>query len=224
MAILMLVVLSVLAQGCAPETVAPVEPSPQAGFPPDLELTAVVQATRIVAEARATAIVLQAQKEAEAVLSQAQTGPETSTSSPPPTPLPSQSDETAPDAFAPRQTSAAPETENTAEPADPIGEEQVEIVGVEIAANGAYIMVRYKADPHLAETWYQGQMFVVCEETGITYQDIPIVPKIGPLIGKPKQAGQLGYVMLLNNQPQLASGNHVTVILGNFQQYSVPVK
>ncbi len=50
------------------------------------------------------------------------------------------------------------------------------------------------------------------------------MPKIGPLIGRPKVAGQAGYVMLMNAPPYLQPGALVTVVLGAHEFEHVPVQ
>ena len=47
---------------------------------------------------------------------------------------------------------------------------------------------------------------------------------IGPLIARPKEDGQLGYVMFMNAPQPLQPGSRVTVVLGNFKQEHVVVK
>jgi hypothetical protein len=89
---------------------------------------------------------------------------------------------------------------------------------------GGLIMVRFKAPPKIAEQWWQGRVSVIDEATGKVYNEIPVTPLIGPLIGRPKIAGQSGYVMLVNAPLSLQPGSTVTVVLGNFQQEHVTVQ
>jgi hypothetical protein len=50
------------------------------------------------------------------------------------------------------------------------------------------------------------------------------MPLLGPLIGRPAHAGQIGYVMFVNTPPGLQSGARVTVVLGDFKQEHVIVQ
>jgi hypothetical protein len=65
---------------------------------------------------------------------------------------------------------------------------------------------------------------VTDQATQAVYDEIPVMPKIGPLIGKPKQEGQIGYVMLVNEPPWLRPGATVTVVLGKHTFEDVPVE
>lgn len=100
---------------------------------------------------------------------------------------------------------------------------RIELLGVGYAADGAYIMVRYKVPPRLAMTWQPGDLYVIDEATGATYDEIPFMPKIGYLIGKPAQEDQEAYVMLVNRDPVLKPGAKVTVVLEPFTQEDVVV-
>ena len=102
-------------------------------------------------------------------------------------------------------------------------ERRVELVSVGFAAEGAYLMVNFKAPPRLAMLWQPGQLYVVDQATGVKYEDIPLMPKIGRLIGRPAEEGQAGYVML-ENRPILKPGAKVTVVLGGFRQTGVTVQ
>ncbi len=82
----------------------------------------------------------------------------------------------------------------------------VEVLGVGFAGDVGMIMVRFLAPPDEAEKWWQGSVSVTDEDNGAVYNEIPVMPKIGPLIGRPKIEGQAGYVMLVNNPPILRSG------------------
>jgi hypothetical protein len=95
---------------------------------------------------------------------------------------------------------------------------QVEIVRVGFAAEGAYIIVQFYAPPRMTHAWIQGTVSLIDEASGTVYNEIPVTPVIGPLIGRPAQATQLGYVMLVNAPTPLAPGAKVTVILGDFRQ------
>lgn len=101
---------------------------------------------------------------------------------------------------------------------------KIRIIGVGFAGEGGFIMVNYKAPPQVARKWYQGTVSVVDENTKAVYNEIPVMPKVGPLHGRPKQDGQSGYVMLVNKPPGLRPGSVVTVVLGDFRQEHVIVK
>jgi hypothetical protein len=123
-------------------------------------------------------------------------------------------------ALLPRRGSCPRQFERLA-PAATKADQQVEVLGVGFAAEAALIMVRFKAPPKIAEQWWQGRVSVIDEATGKVYNEIPVTPLIGPLIGRPKIAGQSGYVMLVNAPPGIQPGSTVTVVLGNYQQEHV---
>ena len=102
-------------------------------------------------------------------------------------------------------------------------EKQVQLLGVSYAADGGYLMVSFQASPRLAILWQPGELYLIDEATGAKYADIPLMPKIGRLIGRPVQEGQPGYVMLLN-RPPLKPGSSVTVVLGGFRQKHATVE
>lgn len=99
-------------------------------------------------------------------------------------------------------------------------ERRVQLDGVGYAADGAYIMVKFKAPPELAVFWQPSEMYLIDERTGVRYDRVPLMPKIGFLIARPVKEGQPGYVML-ENTPRLAPGSPVTVRLGGFEQEHV---
>jgi hypothetical protein len=121
----------------------------------------------------------------------------------------------------------APATPGAASPsaaAQPAPTAMIEIVGVGFAGEGAMIMVQFLAPPEVARNWWQGNVYVQDEAKGTRYDMIPVMPIIGPLIGRPKEEGQLGYVMLVNSPPYLQPGTLVTVVLGNYKQEHVEAK
>jgi len=129
----------------------------------------------------------------------------------------------APQAASPTLESPTPVANGNASAATPTDTPQttpggVEIVAVTTAADGAYIMVQFRAPARLVRSWIQGNVFVIDESTGIRYAEIPSVGTIGPLISRPKSDGQLGYVMLTNAPTPLQAGAIVTVILGKYEQ------
>lgn len=191
------------------------EPTPT--VEPDPVERAAAQATALVQEARATALVLEARAQATALVRQALQAGGTPTSAvvdpvlyASPTPSPEE-EVTAPEASAePIEPPAAPEGARSA-PREPI---PVQIVSVSYAADGGMIMVNFLAAPKEAEKWWPGNVSVTDEGNGAVYNEIPVLPKIGPLIGRPKVEGQPGYVMLMNAPPWLQPGALVTVVLG----------
>jgi hypothetical protein len=100
---------------------------------------------------------------------------------------------------------------------------KVELLGVALGADGAYVTVQFKAPPRLARSWQAGEVSVTDESTQTVYDDIPVVPVLGALFGKPVVDGQIGYVMFAN-LPPLAVGAQVTVVLGGFSQEHVNVQ
>jgi hypothetical protein len=171
---------------------------------------AAAEATAIIERAQATALVLEARAAATALV--AQTGAAGITRAP----------------VAPNRASpAAPAAQNRATPA-PTGEMTttgtIEIVRVGFAAEGGFIDVQFIAPPEVAEKWWQGSVYVIDEATGTKYEEIPVMPTLGALIGKPQRAGQAGYVMLVNAPVPLRPGAMVTVVLGDFKQEHVLIK
>jgi hypothetical protein len=84
------------------------------------------------------------------------------------------------------------------------------------------VIVNFKAPVSVARSWAQGSVFVVDEATGDAYANIPMLPAVGPLFARPKEDGQVGYVMLAN-VPGLRPGAVVTVVLGEFKKEHVVV-
>jgi len=210
--------------GCSPTTAATSTPEGQA-----LVEKAALEATAIVERAEATAIVLRAQSTAAALI-QGVSGP-TSTPAPP---APTSAPTTTPSAVLASRVPTFPVPIGAASPlpapvetvtttGEPVAA-GVELLGVSFGADGAYIYVQFKADPKVAEKFWPGVLSVVDEATGAVYNEVPVMPVIGPLIARPKQEGQLGYVMLVNAPPGLRSGSIVTVVLGDFRQEHVTVQ
>ncbi len=175
------------------------------------------EATAIVQQAQATALVLQAQAQATAVMLQANTYNSE--------PIP----EATWMAYIPSAESTeeveinTQEDESQEEPSLE-AETSVEVVSVGFAGEGGFIIIRFLAPAKVAERWWQGSVSVEDESSGDIYNEIPVLPKIGPLIGRPKQDGQLGYVMLVNSPPGLRTDALVTVILGEYRFEHIPVK
>jgi hypothetical protein len=90
----------------------------------------------------------------------------------------------------------------------------VQVLSVGFAADGALIAIQFKAPSEVSEHWWQGSVSVIDEATGVTYREIPVMPKLGPLLSKPKIPGQVGYIMLVNAPTPLQPGAVVTVVQG----------
>jgi hypothetical protein len=169
---------------------------------------AAAEATAIVQRAQATALLLQAQAQATAVMAQVEAIRATSTPGvvepAMPTDLSTTSIVTATSSTSRSLASMAKATQS------------VEIVRVGFAVDGGLIVIQFKAPPEVAEKWWQGSVKVIDEASGEEYREIPVMPKIGPLISKPRLAGQVGNVMLVNQPPGLKSGALVTVVLGDY--------
>jgi hypothetical protein len=99
-----------------------------------------------------------------------------------------------------------------------------QLLGVNLGNDTGMITVGFKAPFKLADTWQQGSIFVVDETTGIIYDNIPVMPIVGPLFGKPAEEGQPGYVMFYNYYAGVKAGALVTVIMGRFRREHVVVK
>jgi hypothetical protein len=103
----------------------------------------------------------------------------------------------------------------------------VQIVRVEVSAETGFILVQFRAPPAVANRWQQGMVYVVDEATGARYNEVPVLPIVGPLFGRPREAGQMGHVMFTNASPGasgLRPGSVVTVVLGAFRQEHVTVQ
>ncbi len=188
---------------------------------PTLKDKAAAEATAIIQRAEATAIVLQAQATASAMLDRAKSEPPTAapivvTATPEPVPASIVPSPAGTNSATVLPTASVPTATQTVTPS-------VELLGVGFAADGGYIMIQFKADPRVTHSWWQGTVSVVDESSGTIYNEIPVLPNIGPLIGRPKQVGQLGYVMLVNTDGAIHTGSIVTVVLGNFKQEHVTV-
>jgi len=103
---------------------------------------------------------------------------------------------------------------------DPDG---VEFTGISFGADGALITVGFKAPPEVAQGWLDGSIYVVDEASGRIYNEVPVMPVIGPLFARPKESGQSGYVMLTNYDRGIKSGSAVTVVIGFYKREHVIV-
>jgi hypothetical protein len=218
---LVLIFASAWLVGCSP-TVPTGASSPAASTGPNPVEKAAAQATAMIQSAEATAMVLQAQAKATTLVQSAGVAQAT----PLPTPMPlatllpsvSQATSTALPSLAPVAELTTPEEADT---------DAVQLVRVEVGNESGLILVQFKAPPALARKWQQGSVYVVDEATSALYNEIPVLPIVGPLFARPKAAGQIGHVMFTNATPG-ASGLHrgsvVTVVLGAFKQEHVTVQ
>lgn len=99
----------------------------------------------------------------------------------------------------------------------------VSFEGIGFAGEGAYIMVQFTAPMKQSERWQQDFIWVVDEKTRILYKDVPVVPVVGTLIGRPSQEGDIGYVMLYNLYNGIKSGSVVSVVMGNYKREHIVV-
>lgn len=215
---LVLLALSVLSSlwlvGCggpaAPETTAPPVQ--------DLQAQAAAEATAIIQRAQATALVLQAEAEATALVLGAQrpnAEPTATVARSLPAVLP---------------TSPPPELEPAPPPASEIPESSagvtatVELLSVGFGAEGAYVVANYIAPPVIAQTFWPGVLSITDEASGTVFNEVPLVPLIGPLIARPIEDGQPGYFMVVHSPAILRHGSLVTVELAGYIFEHVPVQ
>jgi len=186
---------------------------------PDLQAQAAAEATAIIQQAQATALVLQAQAQATALLQQAQAGEPTPAAQPTralplltstPGPLPEEQ---------PTPPVEAPETM-----AGAVVTTTVELLWVGFAADGAFVIVNYVAHPAAAQAFWPGMLSVTDEASGTVFNEVPVMPVIGPLIARPLEAGQPGYVMLVHAPAILRPGSLVTVDLAGHRFEHVPLQ
>jgi hypothetical protein len=166
---------------------------------------AAAEATVIIQRAEATAMVLQAQAQATMLIQNAN-APASAPDQTAPSPTPGLIQIPTTD------TNATPQAASPGTPA--VEESEVKLLGVSLGTESGLLLVQFKAPPALARHWQQGDVYVIDEATGAVYNEIPVMPVIGPLFARPNQAGQIGYVMLVNAPVPLQSGSLVTVTLG----------
>jgi hypothetical protein len=188
----------------------------QAGQPDAVDLlgTAAAEATQIIQQARATALVMEAQRQATALVgSVGQTAvPSTMPGATAILPVPSQ------------EVGTTQTTEEQAASSPTPRGATVELISVGIGAEGLFVQVYFIAPPAIAGGWYQGNVSVTEEASGTVYNEIPVLPVVGPLFGKPVEDGQVGYVMLVNAPVPLQPGAQVTVKLGDYIFEHIQVK
>lgn len=203
---------SAMLAACGGNLEPPAEPTPTQ----DVVAGAAAQATALLQQAQATAIVLQAQAQATALVEQARQAGSTPASAVA-HPQASASATPAPAG----ETASSPEPSSDGPTAEPM---PAAVLSVGFAGDGGLIMVRFMASPDEAETWWQGDVTLTDEGSGAVYGEIPVMPKVGPLIARPSIEGQAGYVMLVNSPPYLQAGALVTVALGKNRFKHVPVE
>jgi hypothetical protein len=174
---------------------------------------AAIEATALIQNAQATVLIMQAQAEATALVSKAEPAAASqlaiSTIADPPTPPAMESNATPIGEEKPADST--PESEQTPEP-----ETKLEIISVSYGADGAYLVVNFLADPQIAQTFWPGALSITDESSGTVYNEVPVMPIIGPLIARPREYGQPGYFMLVNAPVFLQPGSLVTVKLGDY--------
>jgi hypothetical protein len=178
---------------------------------------AAAEATAIVQRAEATALMLQAQAKATAVMAKAIAVEHTPTPAPTRVVLIGRKDRATATPTPTPKPGLEDEQLESQEPA-------VEVVRVGFSAEGGMIHIQFRAPPDVATKWWQGSVSVTDEATGTTFNEIPVMPRIGPLIGRPLREGQLGYVMLMHTPPALKPGSKVTVVLGKYEFKHVSVQ
>jgi hypothetical protein len=192
----------------------------------DLVDQAAAEATAIIQSARATALLEQARAQAAALLQPAATqAPLPAVSATLELPAASQA------AGAEPAQATLPPAPGYSIPTDIVlpveviaRQGDVQLLGVTFAADSGFIMVNFIVPPSLASEMYHGRFSVTDEATGEVYNEIPVMPVIGPLIGRPIQEGQRGYVMLINRAPQLEPGALVTVVIVDARFEHIPVQ
>jgi hypothetical protein len=100
----------------------------------------------------------------------------------------------------------------------------VEIVDVTLNAGGTFIIIQFKAPPRVAETWGYEDVYLVDEALNGVYRNIPRNGSADLYFARPKENGQVGYVMLVNSPYPLKVGDLVTVFLDGYQQQHLRIK
>jgi hypothetical protein len=203
-------------------------PDPPETQPADLVAQAQAEATAIIQQARATALVQEARNQANALLTPARQPA-----------FPAASVESITSTEVEHAVSAVPTQvagpgEATAQPGMPTDSRlpvtviarqgDVELIDVTIAPDSGFIFIDFIAPPSLSSQLYQGQISVTDEASGEVYNEIPVMPVIGPLIGRPVLEGQRGYVLLTNRPPWLRTGAVVTVVIAGARFEHIPVE
>jgi hypothetical protein len=197
--------------------------SPPPSPVPDLQAQAAAEATAIIQQAQATALVLQAQAQATALVQQAHVQPEDPALAasevrtlPALTPTPG--------SLSGAESSPPPAAGDPGATAGLGLTGTVELLWVGFGAEGAFVVVNYAAPPAAAQTFWPGVLSVTDEASGTVFNEVPVMPVIGPLIARPLQQGQPGYVMLVHAPAILRPGSLVTVDLADYHFEHVPVQ
>lgn len=119
-------------------------------------------------------------------------------------------------------TGSPPAKDRAGQP--PAKASSVRLLGVEIGAGGNFILVHFTCHPRELTKIYQGSVSVTDQATGFVYNEVAVMPKIGPLIGRPTAEGQRGYVMIVNPGVRLRPGAKVDVAIGDFRKEGVTVQ
>jgi hypothetical protein len=205
------VTLSFLA-GCAARQ------APQAPTPGLVEQAA-LEATAILERAKATALVRSARASAEALVQP----PSAAGEALPALPTARPTAFTSPASTSPGTPTAVADALPTNLPDSPTAAEQVRILSVGFAAEGAYLHIQYQAPVEIAKRWTQGNVYAIAEESGAIFNEIPVMPVIGALFSKPIRHDQPGYIMLVNANQSLKPGMLVTIVLGSYQFEHIPI-
>lgn len=205
--LLTLVVLSAVAGGCAAGTNRPGQEG--------LTDRAAEEATAIIRRAEATAIVLRAQATAAALVQLPGGGsPTPAAVTPVAAASPSAATGAALPAPCPTPAAGMPATRD---------QPSIQVLGVGLAGEGAFVNVLFTATPKMASGLMQGTVQVIDEATGAVHSDIVVMPSIGALLARPVRLGQPGYVMLTNVGRSIRPGSVVTVVLGGYRREHVVV-
>ena len=55
------------------------------------------------------------------------------------------------------------------------------------------------------------------------YKEIPVMPIVGPLMGRPKIEGQVAYMMLINYGNGITKESKVSVVMGKYKREHIRV-
>jgi hypothetical protein len=118
---------------------------------------------------------------------------------------------------------STPDPSQESQPQPTPQEQTIEVALMGFADEGGMIHAQFRAPRDVAAKWWQGSVSVTDESPGATYKEIPVMLRIGSLIGRPKKDGRLGYVMLMHSPPGLKPGTWVTVVIDHRLEH-VPVQ
>jgi hypothetical protein len=100
----------------------------------------------------------------------------------------------------------------------------VELESVGLAKEVSLIVVSFKGSVKTIANWQQGSVYLIDESTNVSYRETAVLPLMGPMIARPREEGQSGYVMLSNPGSAIKSGSVVTVVLGSYKRLHVTVE